>query len=748
MTVVRLLAPHSLSAPALLRLWALLLLSIIAGLCPQHRALAAEPEWIYVVRPGDTLIGICDRFLAHPEEWEKVRRLNNVAEPRVLQPGRKIAIPVSWLAQQPAPANVIAVRGQVSVRALAANAGTQAVVGAKVGPGAEISVSEGAQLVVEFADGSTLQVMERTLLQFDTLSVFGATGMVDTRVRLQRGRVETKVAPVRGPASRYQIMTPTAVGAVRGTTFRMNVAQSADVTRSEVFDGNVAVEGSGATVSVPAGFGTVVEQGKPPQPPRTLLVAPDLSALPKSVSTVAATFTWPPVADAAGYRVRLVPDSASGDPLREAVVDRAEVAYDDLRDGRYRLIVRAIDRDGLEGADATADFTVSARLAAPQLLAPPDGTKFRSEQPEFRWSAVSSAHSYRVLIARDAQMQDIVATQDLGAATAFKSERPFEAGTYFWQVIGLDSSAARGTFSAPWQFSVKQLPGMPPPPNALTGQSGTQVDWPAGQSGDRYRFQVATEETFAAPLSDVTLDQNQWVPSGLPYGKYFVRFQIIDNDGDASPFSPPTSFEIPLPPLLRAPTPLTPATAEVTRACAMRFSWNGVEDAVAYRLHLTPDVTGAAQPARAQATALALAKPLPPGTYSWTVSAIDRFDREGAASAPASFECRAEPPPVRSLPPDLKHTDALLRWDAQATAGQRYQVQVARDPLFNDVVLDSETAGTQSSWAKPAPGKYYQRVRIVDSDGYQGVFGASEAFEVKSTAWLYFFLFGVFLFVL
>lgn len=51
-----------------------------------HPALAAEPpasgDWNYRVAPGDTLIGLQQRFLQPPADWRGLQRLNRVANPR------------------------------------------------------------------------------------------------------------------------------------------------------------------------------------------------------------------------------------------------------------------------------------------------------------------------------------------------------------------------------------------------------------------------------------------------------------------------------------------------------------------------------------------------------------------------------------------------------------------------------------------------------------------------------------------
>ena len=95
------------------------------------------------------------------------------------------------------------------------------------------------------------------------------------------GRIRTSIRKRTGGAPPFQIDTPSAVIAVRGTRFDVEVNQH-QVTEVDVFDGLVEVAGRGifgASVLVQPGYSTRVGPGGPPEPPiPTREMRPDAEA--------------------------------------------------------------------------------------------------------------------------------------------------------------------------------------------------------------------------------------------------------------------------------------------------------------------------------------------------------------------------------------------------------------------------------------------------------------------------------------
>ena len=323
---------------------------------------AAANEWIYTFRPGDTLWDLCEKYIAAPDCWKKIATRNNVDEPRSIKPGTRLYLPIAWLKVLPASARVLSARGDVTVRRADTEEPVTLDDGAEILVGDAVITNEGTA-TLQFADESILIITPGSEVLFDTLTLYGESGMVDTRVRLNRGRARARVKPVEGPASRYEILTPAAVAAVRGTEFRV-VSEATDPPqlRTEVLEGKVAVANDAGEQAVAQGYALKAVSGESPAAPVKMLPAPVLtSVLPETVSAFPLALSWQPVDNAAGYRLQIYRTGLLFDDLvQERRLTSATFAVPMLEEGNYEVAVRAIDKNGFEGMEAVYNLVVSA----------------------------------------------------------------------------------------------------------------------------------------------------------------------------------------------------------------------------------------------------------------------------------------------------------------------------------------------------------------------------------------------------
>jgi hypothetical protein len=179
--------------------------------------------------------------------------------------------------------------------------------------------------------------------------------MVDTRIRLNSGRVNTWVEKQR-PESRYEISTPAAITAVRGTAFRLS-SDTELVSRTEVTAGIVGVSAGGTEKQVNDGYGIVAEKDKPLPEPVKLLAAPEVSENLSAVNSELYV-SWKKLEGAKAYRYRLASDQQFNQTTIDESTESNSIKLTGLAPGHYYLQVRGIDQFRLEGVDAINDYEI------------------------------------------------------------------------------------------------------------------------------------------------------------------------------------------------------------------------------------------------------------------------------------------------------------------------------------------------------------------------------------------------------
>ncbi len=490
------------------------------------------PEWRYTLRPGDTLIGISERYLARPQDWPRVQKHNRIANPRRLVPGSALMIPLAWMRHEPAPATVVAVTGQVRV-GLPGSGERTLKSGEQLGAGVSLATAPNSSATLRFADGSVMIVQPSTRLELDTVSVYAGGGMVDTRLRLQQGRVEVGANPARTQSSRLQVITPSAVAAVRGTRFR--VAADEQVTHEETLEGEVGLSAAGQLVRVPEGQGTLAEAGKPPSPPVALLQAPDVKALPSRLDALPMRFDLPGQPGALSWLGQIAADETFEAILLEHASETPRLSFADLPDGRYVLRVRAADGQGLQGHDAVHAFELDARPFAPLLTGP--GTRVRTARPELKWSEVVGASQYQVEVARDPAFSDKLMSERV-SATRLVPASDLPAGTYHWRVASVDNTE-QGPFSPSQPLTYDPIPG-PPELNQSAPQfleKALKIDLPAPPAGLRYELVLARDAERKQPVWQGVSRDGQLNASPVEPARYFLSARLVEADGTAGPYA-------------------------------------------------------------------------------------------------------------------------------------------------------------------------------------------------------------------
>ena len=516
-----------------------------------------------MVQAGDTLEGLSQSYFGTPRLWHQLQARNKVKDPRQLQPGSVVWIPVGLLPAE--SAQVEFVHGDVKVHTAeqGAAANTAAAVnppvaaGTMLAEGTRLQVGPDGFVTVRLADGSVVKVSAQSDVQLRQLRRRGRAGSVQSVVEIQRGSVESSVAPSTDASRRFEVRTPRAVTSVRGTRFGVALSESGDTTAA-VLQGAVAVQSraadnpaqhtAAATVLQP-GQGLAVQADGTVGSPRSLLPAPDLTSLPAAVHDLGLlALNVPGQAGANAYQAIVARDAELTQVLRSGTFANGQLRWKGLDDGQYFISVRAIDAEGIAGWPTTQPLTVKTQPVPPLYQKPAPDAVVSNAGGQLLCTQVAGVRWYRIQVATQADFNAPVLDESrLDSCTLSVAQLP--VGSYFWRAASVrelpGGGVDQGPFAAPQPFKLVQQPPALSAQALQADDGGTTVSlrWP-GQAGQRYRLQLAREMRFEKPVLDTLLDEPRWAASDLAAGTYFLRVQVLDPSGLQGDFSPPRSIRV------------------------------------------------------------------------------------------------------------------------------------------------------------------------------------------------------------
>lgn len=307
-------------------------------------------------------------------------------------------------------------------------------------------------------------------------------------------------------------------------------------------------------------------------------------------------------------------------------------------------------------------------------------------------------------------------------------------------VAGTPLDAGFGTVATPGRVApprplpaAPDLAGVP----SLVERLPLQFGFVAAVGAVRYRAQVFDATGEERLILDGLFDAPRaaWTDSP-PDGRYELRVRAADAGG-VEGRAATLAFTLKARP--EPPFQLKPRAGERLLDADVAFAWSAHPEAARYRLQVaaTPDFA-APRIDRSDLTGTAYTGSLPVGTWYWRLATVRASGDAGPWGDAATLE-RADPPPPPPAPPveppQASDAGLVMRWAASPLTGARYQVQVARDAAFTQLLVDETTTATEWLLPKPGPGTYHLRVRSVAPDGRAGDFGAAQVAEVAGARW-------------
>jgi len=309
----------------------------------------AEEVLLYTVKKNDTVWGICKTYVTDPLCWQKLVEYNQLKNPKYLPPKSIIKIPKSWLIDHPTTALVIAVEGSVLVVRQDSKTEEPLKVGDLLSQ-QDVVRSMNGTAMIKFADDSRLLLKSNSVISMATLQFYGSSRLVNTRVELLKGRVKAQVEKLSNKNSSYEISTPAAVAAVRGTEFRVsrseNTTTKAVEMRTELLTGALLISSDANHQEIVSGQAVLAIEGEGVSEPIDLLPRPLMVLNESQTIALPLLLTWKTIERAQSYKITLVSKDSQ---VWEKTTQELELLIEDIHPGQYQLLIRGVDAQGFEG---------------------------------------------------------------------------------------------------------------------------------------------------------------------------------------------------------------------------------------------------------------------------------------------------------------------------------------------------------------------------------------------------------------
>ncbi|MDG5498688.1 FecR domain-containing protein [Marinobacter sp. BGYM27] len=486
-------------------------------------------DWTYTLRPDETLGQISKRLLGNGHTLASLTRYNSIGDPSAVMPGESIRIPLNWLEKQPEPAVALAVTG--SAQHLEGISGKRRTLKPQmqIRAGDEVSTQSGSA-VIQLANGSLIRMGQDSHLIFNRLTRYGKTGMVDTLMRLERGSLEADVEALTENGSRFEIDTPSAIAAVRGTAFKLQSGKG--ITQLQVTEGKVAFGPPGRTLPVPAGYSATAGKGTQSAVDiRKLPAAPEMAPLPANASRLPLDIKWQPVAGANRYQLDIY-DSASGRWVAREQSVNPELTLKHLDNGKYDIKLAAIGASGISGMPSEQTIKLQQQAKAANLVAPAADDKIDDDVPDFSWAYTGDNELGRVEISDSDDFSSLVASSEWAPDSNAILTRALSPGEYFWRVVTLAGGDSKATSPARKLI----INGTLEPAKIINVNyvdSQVRIFWQRVAKADKYQLQLSEDPAFQNIVKEANVTDTTAALRLIPGRRYFVRLKAL-SDGPIS----------------------------------------------------------------------------------------------------------------------------------------------------------------------------------------------------------------------
>jgi hypothetical protein len=362
-------------------------------------------------------------------------------------------------------------------------------------------------------------------------------------------------------------------------------------------------------------------------------------------------------------------------------------------------------------------------LGQDDYVLPARGTLTRLT-PLLTWKPLAGRQSYFVLVSKDPNFSNIVdyAFTQLPAYSPRRQDRPTtysdETTLFYWAVLPATGINGSGAVGDPLSAAASPFQKQSLPPSAMSPADGALLTdqpvfrWTSVEGARRYRFQVAQEPTFAAPLEDVATASTSYTPFTTHPADTTLYWRVRADDENliGLTWSAVRTFQRRL--AAPVPNPNNVTISDFTPA----WAWSNITGASGYSFQIDgpdgshKDYAGLRVPA---ATFVYL---YGPGIWRWRVRAEYPKLPTGIVTGPWSSyvpftRTLSEPSSVKT---SVSGNHVLLQWIWKLGV-KDFRVQISQRPDFMTTLEDVTTDNTSYAPVLTHPfyangGTFYWRV--------------------------------------
>ncbi len=390
----------------------------------------------------------------------------------------------------------------------------------------------------------------------------------------------------------------------------------------------------------------------------------------------------------------------------------------------YFWRVRTVTNNCISDWSNPSSFTTV--LEPINLLQPLNDTTNFTLNPIFYWQQSTMADSYQFQLAKDTLFLTIVKDTVL-SSTSFAISNLEYYTKYYWRVRGRRNSHYLGEWSKVWSFKTTLDTPKPllPEDNSTNFPVDGTLLWSIAYGATRYAVMISESQQFLNNVIDTTdVLTNQLQVKNLKYfTKYYWKVKALAVDAKSN-WSQVYSFKT----QLATPQLLSPANCDSLVPINGVLRWEEVPYAQGYVVQITMDKNfdiGVSTYTIPKTTSFVYSDLAYWTKYYWRVKAIESKS-ESKWSEIYEFTTVPEnylSPPVLLSPQNNKinfKNGEFLVWLPDPKASN-YNLQIARDLLFNSIVVDTIASDTSyRTHSLPYATRHYWRLRSINSDNTSG----------------------------